>query len=53
MSALTGIVSRVVALTGVVSRVVALTGVAEIFVAGIRRRLDFSRRENSQYLGVV
>lgn len=45
MSALTGVVSRVVALTGVVSAFVP-------FVPALRR-LDFRRRENSQYLGVV
>lgn len=52
MSALTGVVSRVVSLTGVVSRVVSLTGVVSAFVPTLRR-LDFRSRENSQYLGVV
>lgn len=40
------------ALTGVVSRVVALTGVVAAFIPALWR-LDFSRSENSQYLGVV
>lgn len=52
MSTLRGVVTRVVALTGVVARTIVLTGVVGAFV-GARRMFDFSRRENSQYIGVI